>query len=139
MATPKIVTGKSRSLKSRCNRQKPARAVLVYGFHIHVTLIHECLRTDYLREKCFGCRVTVQDAIFGAFFVVDNELHGNTCLIWPLGVRDISSVAAQVARIISVRHCCDSTDWYQLSITVRSSSLMPVRLPIGITRVTTVC
>ena len=69
------------------------RAILIQGFHVHVSLVYERFRTDHLGQKRFGRRVAVQDAIFGAFLVIDHKLHGDARTIGPARIGNPASVA----------------------------------------------
>ena len=45
----------------------------------------------------------MQNAVFAAFFVVDNKLYGNRRFVRPLCVRGLMSVSQQVSWIV-MRH-----------------------------------
>ena len=57
----------------------------------------------------------MQHSVFAAFFIVQNKLHRHARLAWPLGLRRVAAMAAQVAgvmRVGGVAHdgCGDSCD-----------------------------
>ena len=79
----------------------------------------------------------MQNTVFCTFLVVDNELHRRACSIWPVSGRWVLAISAQVSWILG--HCSLSSDRYHWAIISRSSSVIEVKFPIGITRVTTAC
>ena len=114
-------------------------SIFVDGFHVHVPLAGIGARTHDFREKRFGRVVSVQHTALGALLVVDDELHSDARAGRPCNLRWICTVTGQVSRISLIAHSCCNLRWYQASIRSRSSSLIWVRLPIGITLSTTVC
>ena len=86
------------------------RPVLVDRFHAHVPLTRPGLRSHNLRQKRLGRLVTMQDAVFTAFFVVKDELQRESCAPGPVRDRYGGAVACQIAWIViqSCRHCCHS-------------------------------
>ena len=41
----------------------------------------------------------MQHTVFAAFFVIEDELHGDACATGPLSVGHISAVTDQIARV----------------------------------------
>ena len=79
--------------------------VFVGRFHTHMPLTGPGLCPDDLRQKRLGRRITVQDAVFTAFFVVEDELQGKSCTTGPIHWRYYGTVSNQVAWIV-VNGCC---------------------------------
>ncbi len=76
-----------------------AGAIFVNRFHIPVALAGPWRGADDLRQKGFGSRVAVQNAVLAAFLVVDDELDGDIRAVRPLRIGWRAAVAAHVAGI----------------------------------------
>ena len=77
-----------------------ARAVFVNRFHVHVPLAGPGRRAYDLRQEGFRRSIAVQDIVLAAFFVIDDELHGDPSVVGPVGAGRIASVAGKVAWIV---------------------------------------
>ena len=115
------------------------RSVFIERLHIHVTLARVGRGTNYLREERLGCGVSMQHTVLCTLLVVNDELHGGARTVRPGRIGWLRAVATQIAWIVFRTHSpTPAPARYQRSIRRRSSSVMLVRLPIGMTRVTTV-
>jgi hypothetical protein len=115
------------------------RSVLVKRFHVHVTLAGIGNSADNIGQERFRSGVAVKHTVFCALFVIYNELHGGSRSMRPARIGRPCTVAVKIARIPALAHSiAPAPARYQRSIRLRSSSVMFVRLPIGMTRVTTV-
>ena len=86
--------------------QTGTRAVFEHRLHAHVAH-RERGGADDLGEKGLGCRVAVEHAIFGAFLVIENELHGDAGAAGPARMRRGAAITAQVPGVRSEQsvHC----------------------------------
>ena len=76
-----------------------ARSVLVDRLHAHVAG-REAFRADDFRKKPLGSGVAVENAVLGAFLVVEDELNRDPCAAGPRGRRGHATVADEIARVI---------------------------------------
>ena len=62
--------------------------------------------TREFSEESFGSVIAVEDAIFATFFDIENELHGESVFVWPLGVGGVFPISDEVTivggRVVSV-------------------------------------
>ncbi|MNV76622.1 hypothetical protein D3C71_1699830 [compost metagenome] len=75
-----------------------ARPVLINAFHAEVA-VGVAGGVEHFGQELFRPRVTVQDAVLAAFFVIQHELHGDAGAAGPLRVRRIPAVADKVAGV----------------------------------------
>ena len=80
-----------------------ACAIFVDRLHVPVALARPVGRADDLRQERLGLAVAVQQAVFAAFLVVDDELHGDTGAIRPCRVGRCRTVAAHVTGIMHLQ------------------------------------
>ena len=70
--------------ESACSRQKPARLPYSYSNSIFMLRMPRDWRgADRLRQKCLGSGVAVQDRVFAALFVIDDELQCDAGVAGP--------------------------------------------------------
>ncbi|MNQ81718.1 hypothetical protein D3C85_967520 [compost metagenome] len=75
-----------------------ARTVFVDAFHADVPF-RKAGRVEQFRQELFGSRVSVEHAVFTAFFVIQHKLDRDARIAGPLRMRRIASVADQVAGV----------------------------------------
>ena len=81
-------------------------AIFVDGFHTHMALAGPGCGADNFREKSLRGFVAVQDVVLATFFVIHNELHGQSRSVRPIGLRRIGTVTDKVSCIVVVAQSC---------------------------------
>ena len=76
-----------------------ARAVVVEGFHVGVALVWPRGGTCDVGQERLGCGVAVQDVVFAALLIVQNDRDGDFCAVWPGGIGRVWAVAAKIAGV----------------------------------------
>ena len=79
-------------------------AVVIQRLHIHVSLPNIGCCPDDFRKKRLRRIIAMQDTILGAFFIVNDELHRNTCATRPLHLRRRRTITDQVSGVIRTIH-----------------------------------
>ena len=73
-----------------------AGAIFVDRLHVPVALAGPGSSSNHFRQEGLRGRIAMQDAVLAAFFVVDDELHGDMGATRPFRVRRIGSVTAHI-------------------------------------------
>jgi hypothetical protein len=82
-----------------------ARAIFVDRFHVPVALARPGRGADDLGQEGLRSLVAVQDAIFAAFLIIDDELHCDMRPARPFRIGRIGAVAAHVSFVTHCRSC----------------------------------
>ena len=76
-----------------------AGAVFIDGLHVHMPDAGKRLRADDFREKRLRSGIAVKNAVFAAFLIVDDKLHGDFGAAGPPRARRVFAVTNEVAGI----------------------------------------
>ena len=70
-----------------------AGPVFIDALHVHMPDALSSIGTDDFAQKCLGSLITMQDAIFATFFIIDDELNGDPGVLGPLCMRRFRAIA----------------------------------------------
>src|SRR5690606_36675237 len=76
-----------------------ARAIFVDRFHVPVALARPWRGAHHFRQEGLGSGVAMQDAVFAAFLVIDDELDGHRRAARPSRIRPVAAMAAHVTNV----------------------------------------
>ena len=95
---------RERNLAAREHAPQPPEAgprpIFINRFHVPVALPGPGNRTNGFRQESLRGRITMQNIVLAALFVVQYELHGYTRSVRPFRIRNGPAITLKITRIV---------------------------------------